>query len=175
MSRSELTLEICCPRRGGPARFEEPFEFIGGPTPKANSPLWQLPRHGPWFIRARFPSLLPWKGSDDHWQHISRAPDYWQRGVSQCLRCQDARVCKMRWPHDAFWRWEIRGGVLWAYSHKYAQVRREFIGRSYRAPEDFGMEFAGFLVKVPSEFLRAQVRDEIVRKIDESLVISPLV
>jgi hypothetical protein len=75
----------------------------------------------------------------------------------------------MHWPNDAFWRWEIRGSVLWAFSREHAQVLREFIRLSHREPADFGVEFASFLARLPSEFLRAQVRDEIVRMIDESL------
>ena len=172
MSHPEPTREIRCPRCGGPARFEKPFEFIGGPTPKANSPLWQLPRNGGWFVRERFPSLFPWTGPDDYYRHVSATPGASERGVTQCLRCRDARVHDMHWPQDAFWRWEIRGSVLWAFSREHAQVLREFISRSHREPADFGVEFAGFLARLPSEFLRAQVRDEIVRMIDESLATS---
>jgi hypothetical protein len=69
----------------------------------------------------------------------------------------------MRWPDDAFWRWEIRGSVLWAFTREHARVLREFISRSHREPADFGVEFAGFWAGLPSEFLRAQARDEIVR------------
>ena len=59
--------------------------------------------------------------------------------------------------------------MLWAFSREHAQVLREFISRSHRKPADLGIEFAEFLARVPSEFLRSQVRDKIVRMIDESL------
>lgn len=92
--------------------------------------------------------------------------------MTQCLRCRDTRVYDMRWPQDAFWRWEIRGSVLWAFSREHAVVLREYISRLHREPSDLGVEFTGFLARLPSEFLRAKVRDEIVRMIDESLATS---
>ncbi len=164
--------EIYCPRCKGLARFEQPYEFIGGPTPKANSPLWKLPRHGGvggWFVREKFPSLIPWKGSEEYVRHAGFLPGDPLLGVVLCSKCGDARIHELRWPQDAFWQWEVRGGILWAYSKEYALVLRDFISRTHRDPVDFGVEYQGFLRTVPSVFLRASLREKIVKKIDDSL------
>jgi len=116
--------------------------------------------------------LLPWTGPDDYYRHVSATRAVAERGITQCSCCHEARVHDMHWPEDAFWRWEIRGRVLWAFSREHAQVLREFISRSHRKPADFGVEFAGFLANLPAEFLHAQVRDEIVKRIEKSLATS---
>ncbi len=170
MHAAEPIFEIRCPRCSGLARFEDPYEFIGVPTPKVNSPLWQLPRYSTWFVREKFPSLFPWKGSDEYAKQLHAwFRDDLRPGVALCSQCGEARVHRLRWPQDAFWQWEVRGQVLWAFSRRHAVVLREFINRTHREPKDFETEFIGFLVRIPSTFLRAQVRRLVVGKIDKLL------
>lgn len=91
MARRPLTREIRCPRCDGLARFETPFEFIGGPTPKASDPSWDFPRYGGWFVRVRHPSLIPWTNGEDYLAHTDR-------GVSLCTDCRDIAVHRLQWP-----------------------------------------------------------------------------
>ncbi len=88
MHFADSILEIRCPRCRGLARFEDPYEFIGVPTPKANSPLRQLPRYGTWFVREKFPSLFPWKGSDQYAKQLHACfRDALRPGVALCSHC----------------------------------------------------------------------------------------
>ena len=71
---------------------------------------------------------------------------------------------KLTWPDDAFWQWEIKGELLWAWNRQHAQVIFEYINESIKPPR-----YSYYLRYVPSHFLSSKVRELVVKKMELTL------
>jgi hypothetical protein len=165
-------IDIKCPNCGALAKFEEPFEFLSIREKKANrednrsSHLW-----GGWVVIERFPSQIGWKAPSSSSQYLrggggTEVDGYplLTNGLIQCSGCHSNQKHRLSWPQDAYWQWEIRGEVLWAWDRNHAceilnYVRSEL--RPSRRP--YRLRY------VPEHFLSAKVRPHIASKLAQSL------
>ncbi len=169
LSHSYTPLDIPCPDCGGCAQFEDAFEFAVARSGEQR-PGWHS--WGGWIVREKFPSLVRWKaprGSDQvllRGTQPGRAQSHtgyllMSKGVRRCA-CGGIGVHELTWPSDAFWRWSIRGQTLWAYNRNHAQALLGYIGADGptrpKAPS-----------RLPTHFLRAKVREEVVTQITRAL------
>ncbi len=163
-------IDIKCPDCGGFAKFEEPFEFLSKnePRPDENRPMHQW---GGWTVLERFPSQITWQAPSGSSQYLRSGGNeenggypLLTNGLTQCSLCHSNKKHKLNWPTDAFWQWEIRGEILWAWDKKHAHIILSFIRETIRPPR------RAYSIKyIPSHFLTAKVRDLVVQKMEHSL------
>jgi hypothetical protein len=173
-----VPLEVRCPRCGGRASFDEPFEFIGGRAAKSIDPDDPRPVHrwAGWHVREKYPSVASWKAPKG-----PRRTLYWggcpsgnggyrlrHRGVVRCSACHFVGLHVLRWPADAFFQWSVRGNTLWAWNADHARVLLHYIGALQRDPWRFPF-YRKSLQELPAAILAARSRDVVRRKIREGL------
>lgn len=170
-----VSFNVRCPSCGGRATFDEPFAFLSGSKKDVASEGLQAHRWGGWLVVEKYPSLLPWKAPHGSHQIIvfsePNPPNgeyvYHQTGVIRCEECFRLGVHKLNWPDDAYYRWDIRGHVLWAWSAEHAHALLSYIDSRNR--EVGGGPYARNLLRLPKEFLDAKVRERIVKLIRGTL------
>lgn len=159
------TLEIRCPRCGGPARWEEPFEFISGARRAAISAdaAVTLKPWGGWRVREKFPSLVAWRAPRG-----GAGYQLYRDGVVLCDSCHHAGTHRLCWPADALFGWSIRGQPLWAHNREHARVLLHYLGSALRDPSRYP-RYASRLRKLPATAIAARNRERIIRLIQTTL------
>jgi len=171
-------LTVRCPRCGGRAGFDEPFDFLTGKSAKSLDPDDPRPVHrwDGWLVREKYPSVAPWRaprgaGRTLYWGGCPDGAGGYRmrhRGVVRCSACHFVGLHVLRWPADAFFQWPIRGTLLWAWDPEHARVLLHYVGALQRDP----WRYPGYrkdLQKMPATILAARNRDLVTRKIRESL------
>jgi hypothetical protein len=113
-------------------------------------------------VTERYPSVVRWsapRGMDGPSPLL---------GVVRCPSCALVARHDLKWPDDAFWRWDVSGSVLWAWSRGHAAAIRDYVDQTHRDASAFP-EWRWALQHLPKEFLSAHARDEVVRKINRDL------
>jgi hypothetical protein len=154
-------LEIRCPRCSKRARWEEPFEITGtrdeinASEPGAATRTW-----GPWRVREKFPSVVRWRTprKGQGWQHYAQ-------GVVRCGACNLVAPHRLRWPDDAFFRWNVRGTPLWAWHAEHARVLLDHIGARVRDPFRYPHPYPRSLQRLPADVLAGRNRERVARQI----------
>ncbi len=163
-------IDIKCPDCEQLAKFEEPFEFLSknGIRPDDTKPTHQW---GGWIVLERFPSQINWKAPSGSSQYLRRGGDTYKggyplltNGLVQCSHCHSNRKHNLNWPADAYWQWEVRGQLLWAWDLNHAQIILKFVKETTRPSRR-----SPSLKYIPSHFLSAKVRDLVVQKIERSV------
>jgi hypothetical protein len=167
------SLEIRCPRCGGRAAFDEPFQFVSARA--AHAPPEQGIRWGGWYVREKYPSVLRWKAPRGSHQFLSTGPQrstggyrLWHRGVVRCRECHLVAVHVLRWPGDAYFQWNVRGTRLWALDANHARVLLHYIESTLRDPARYP-GYQRSLRELPAAILAARSRDVIAKKIRATL------
>jgi hypothetical protein len=167
-------IDIKCPDCKNLALFEEPFEFQSSKDTPANETQSSY-RWGGWTVVERFPSLIKWKapsGSSQYLRHggntSSGGYPLLNNGLVLCPACHSNRKHKLSWPHDAYWQWEIRGEILWAWDKNHAEEILTFVKKVSRPSQR-----PSRLWHLPSHFLSAKMRDLVVQKIERSVNAQP--
>jgi len=173
-----VPMDVRCPRCGGRAVFDEPFEFLSGKAARSLDPDDPRPLHrwAGWMVREKYPSVASWKAPRGPGQTL-----YWggcpdgaggyrmrHRGVVRCSACHFVGLHVLRWPADAFFQWSVRGATLWAWSADHARVLLHYLGALHRDP----FRHPGYrksLQELPAAILAARSRDLVTRKIRETL------
>ena len=165
-----VPIDIKCPDCADRARFQEPFEFLSRNdiSPNETRPYHQW---GGWTVVERFPSQINWKAPSGSSQYLrgggsSGAGGYplLTNGLVQCSNCHSNRKHKLSWPNDAYWQWDIRGEILWAWDKNHALIILSFVKETSRPSRH-----SPNLKYVPSHFLSAKVRELIVQKMERSI------
>lgn len=163
-------IDIKCPDCGGLAKFEEPFEFLSKnevcPEETRLTHQW-----GGWNVLERFPSQVNWKAPSGSSQYLRGGGDTGNggyplltNGLVQCSGCHSNRKHKLNWPCDAYWQWEIRSELLWAWDKRHAQIILNFVRETSRpSRHSYSLKY------IPSYFLSAKVRDLVVQKMEHSV------
>ncbi|MDP9143494.1 MAG: hypothetical protein M3N43_02155 [Actinomycetota bacterium] len=125
-------------------------------TPTQGLPPWQG-----WLIIEHDPALYRWK-------HPSGGYRKSDEGILACSNCVSRRRHLLDWPSDAYYRFELRQGLLWAWNRDQVDALLEFIISSNRNARAHGGHFL-FLHHIPGEFLQAQARSEIVHRLRRRL------
>ncbi len=163
-------IDVKCPRCGALARFEEPFEFRSARHSSAEE---SRPAHhwGSWLVVERFPTHFSWQAPANSSQFIrdggtqgGEGYPLLSYGLIRCGSCHYHGKHQLKWPHDAYWQWEIRGALLWAWDREHAQSILEHIQQTHRPART-----EPYLKYIPSHFLSAKVRDLVVQKMQRSL------
>lgn len=167
-------LDVRCLRCGGRAAFDEPFEFVSA-RKAAPADAGGLHRWGGWYVREKYPSVLPWRAPRGSSQHLStgRVGDSGgvrlrHRGVVRCRECHLVAVHVLRWPADAYFQWDVRGTRLWATDARHAQVLLHYVESLLRDP----WRYPGYrrsLQKLPATVLAARNRTRVARGIRDAL------
>ncbi len=161
-------IEIKCHSCGSLSEFEEPFEFLTEEDDSETRPYYQW---GGWTVVERFPSQFKWKAPSGSQQFLrfdgnNEKGGYplLTYGLSRCTKCHNASKHLLQWPQDAYWQWEIRGEVLWAWNRKHAITILEYVKKVIRPSR-----YSPNLRYIPSHFLSSKVRDQVVIKVERDL------
>lgn len=163
-----IPIDIHCPSCSKLASFEEPFEFLSADQASKDK---SAHRWGGWAVIERFPSQITWKppaGSDQFLRGGGEASNggypLLTNGLVQCTHCHINKKHRLNWPMDAYWQWEVRGELLWAWDRRHAHSILEYIRKTTRPTRSSpGLKY------IPSNFLTAKVRDIVVRKIEAKI------
>jgi hypothetical protein len=141
--------------------LDDPFDFYSAksipPDLMANAHSW-----GEKLVVEKYPSVMKWVKP-------ARGQGYThRRGVVRCIDCHHLGAHDISWPDDAYYKWDIRGHNLWACNREHAQVLLEFLGSKDR-DETRLPAYEKSLRKLPTEFITAKVRDDIVKAITRTL------
>ncbi|MFT5358568.1 MAG: hypothetical protein ACI9KE_005807 [Polyangiales bacterium] len=114
-----------------------------------------------WIVIEHDPSLYRWKQPT----HGYTAND---DGVVSCIICVGRRKHVLDWPSDAYYRFDLPQGSLWAWSREGAEALIEFIASTKRDCGAHGPHYL-FLRHIPSAFLGAKDRQAIVSRLRREL------
>lgn len=157
-------MSIRCPACGAEAIFKFAFSPLSGFTGPPG--IGRLPRNpkayrtdkGEFDALVNYPDLVPWVSTDRSiGYHIN------QSGVCTCPTCGCRKAHKLNWPEEAYLACEIKGERLWAWDREYLKALIDYIASKNRKPERY--ENVYFLRHIPTTFLLARNRDEVVRKL----------
>ena len=95
-------------------------------------------------------------------------PDTQISGRSTCVSCGHNGSYSITWPDAAYYKVEVRGHVLWAWSAESTDVLIRFLASKQRNEKDFPGHHA-FLLHLPTVFKRARMRDEAAAKLKKIL------
>jgi len=116
-----------------------------------------------------FPSVYRWKAPKTSSQYLrgggAEGGGYpvLHQGMAQCSGCHTNGKHTLNWANDAYWSWDIRGAVLWAWDTDHARRILDYIGRINRfRPASYDLRH------IPKEFLTAKVRELVVKRISAS-------
>lgn len=173
---------IRCPRCDGAAEFRKAFALVDASAwAWWEARLWPCARATDWQAKARWAAGDPppaWSG----WIVIEQDPTLyrWQQpsprgyaatdeGVIACPRCVGRRRHTLSWPADAYYRFQLPQGLLWAWSREGAEALVEFLASSRRDPRAHGPAQLLFLRHIPAAFLAAKDRASIVSRLRRQL------
>jgi hypothetical protein len=88
-------------------------------------------------------------------------------GSVVCAACGHRGKHALAWPADAFFQLDLRGETLWAFHRESALALRAFIASTAR--DRSKAKWRSFLLHVPSHFLGAKARAEVVKRLDRLL------
>ncbi len=155
---------VRCRKCGGHAMVGDPFSFYGVKQAK-DLPPEVLERAHSWsgrLVVENYPSVVSWIAPKKRQGYTHGL------GVVRCMACYHQEARDISWPADAYYKWEIRGNTLWAYNLEHARVLLAFIASNERDENRFpGYEKS--LRKLPTEFITAKVRDDVVKAISRTL------
>ncbi len=89
-------------------------------------------------------------------------------GSSTCLSCGYSGSHLVSWPESAYFKTDVRGHMLWAWSAETVHVLIQFLGAKLRREKDYQGHLS-FLLHLPTEFKKAHVREEAVLKLQRLL------
>ncbi|WP_040557198.1 hypothetical protein [Reinekea blandensis] len=88
-------------------------------------------------------------------------------GAFSCNHCLTRKPYILQWPQDAYYSFNYKGAVLWAFHRESAIDLRDYIASYERKPEEF--KWSSFLLHVPTIFKKQNAREPIVRQINKLL------
>ncbi|HYJ79628.1 MAG TPA: hypothetical protein VEW03_08520 [Longimicrobiaceae bacterium] len=173
-------IEIRCPRCGGRAEFDEPFQFLTAKNVKTTgtAETGTLHRWGGWYVREKYPTLFPWRpprsGQRALWRGASARCDpggyrLLHHGVVRCAGCHGVPTHRLAWPDDAYFRWSLRGRTLWAWDAEHARVLLHYVESTLRDSGRYGGGYRRSLEKLPAVFLAARNRAPVGSRIRRTL------
>ena len=156
-------LEIRCPRCGGRARWEEPFQFVRRhDVPEAE---WdRLVAWGQQWVRETFPSVIRWTSPAR-----GRGYRHYAQGVARCRACHAVVLHRLRWPGDAFFQWRVRGITLYAWHEEHARVLLHYVAASLRDPRRYGEGYRKSLQRLPAQAIGGHARRRLAGQIADTL------
>ena len=149
-----------CPKCAGPAEFRFAFTLVspGGPKPPRRWPTTEETTWGGWTVVQHDPVLYPWKPPAKGGYIRS------DHGIRACTACGGRFPHKLSWPKDAYFKCDVRGQTLWAWSIDHARVLRDFIASVDRDPTKHKKYFL-FLRHIPEHFIRAKNREIVLKRL----------
>ena len=89
-------------------------------------------------------------------------------GSSTCLFCGYSGSHTVFWPEDAYYKTDVRGHTIWAWSAETVEVLIQYLASKHRRAKGYDGHFA-FLLHLPTVFKKAKVREEAVLKLQHLL------
>ncbi|MEO8289252.1 MAG: hypothetical protein ABI670_22830 [Chloroflexota bacterium] len=153
---------VRCPICAGYAQVDDPFSFYS--AKKALPDGIEGPSHvwGGRLVVEKYPSVAKWTTPEkgEGYKH--------NKGVVRCAVCHHIGLHEISWPNDAYYRWDIRGNTLWACNREHAEAILSFLSSKERDETRYP-GFEKSLRKLPTEFITAKVRDDVVKAITRTL------
>ena len=83
-----------------------------------------------------------------------------------CLKCgYQSNSTYIKWPEDAYWAFDVKGKVLWAWSIEHALAMRDYLASTDRREEEFGV-YRAALMHLPKHFKLSKNRAVAVKSIN---------
>ena len=163
---------IVCPRCAGEAEYRSAFWFTSKGTSDwaKQRQAWFASHRWPWateavwgnhFVIANDPSLFPWipPGRRGYCEDA--------HGICLCGQCGRFKHTLV-WPHDAWYQFPVREGLLWAWHREQAVALLAYVEAKLRVPESRAGHYL-FLHHVPARFLKGTRRAKTAKLIRRKL------
>lgn len=170
-----LPCAIHCPKCRSEACLDEPFEFLKGNAAKValSDPSRKGVKMGGGFMVEKYPNEFPWHASENlraQARLYRNIPEVW--GVCTCGTCGYRQKRRLHWPEEAYYKTEIRGEVLWAWTREQAEALRLHIAaKDRKLPRAARGGHFWFLRHIPKHFLEVKNRTEALKKLDRLLTV----
>lgn len=152
---------VVCPFCNREAMFDaQPYEFIPEREWKKSGRTEPNFKFSGWRVVERYPSLVRWSPQ----KAVNDTKQRKKHGVIKCSNCSNIREGYLAWPEDAYYKWDIRGKLLWANNRRHAVALMQHIESNHRGR---GRGF-GFY-KLPSIITSRKNRNLVAKKILQSL------
>lgn len=156
--------DIRCPKCAGKAEFRFAFALLSQKEYDRMKPkLWpcaETTSWGNWIVVQHEPAMFRWKPPARGY----RRSDH---GIRSCSSCIGRFKHHLHWPRDAYYRFDLREGLLWAWSESHVHSLIDFIESKDRDPAKHGNYL--FLRHIPKEFLDGRRRHRVVRDLKKGL------
>ena len=86
-----------------------------------------------------------------------------------CTNCGYQNETAISWPSEAYWTFEIKGKILWAWSVEHAKVILEYIRSGNRQEFQFQSGYAASLYHLPEYFKLAKNREATIKAIENGI------
>ncbi len=87
-------------------------------------------------------------------------------GYVSCLHCGLSKQIQVFWPQDAYWKCDVRGQTLWAWSLEHTKVLLDYIRSSARDEKAYPGYLAS-LLHLPTHFKLAKHREVSIKSLSK--------
>ena len=87
-----------------------------------------------------------------------------------CTQCAYRKQHAIKWPADAYYKVEVNGAILWAWSRNHLVAIRDYIASEERSQHKYRQFSYWSIRKIPAKFTNVKRRATIVRAIDRLLM-----
>ena len=151
---------------GGHSSWADNPEGIteGVPDPEAST----THRWGHWMVHEKYPSVVPWvppRSTNDYY-------DMRKEAIIKCTKCHLVATHEVVWPSDAYFSWNIRGELLWAWSADHARAILAFVsGGGPDGPDltKYPSWIRRWTQRLPKKVITKQARDLVIKEISTAL------
>jgi hypothetical protein len=171
--RPNVPCTVACSRCKKPAIFDCPFEFLRGADAATALAVDTGVKYGGGFMREKYPDVFPWTASENSSRRTrplylrDAIKETW--GVSTCSSCGRRSKHLLNWPHDAYYKTDVRGQTLWAWNREQAEAMRIYIASTDRKFTGIARTHFWFLRHIPNHFIEVKHRAEALKKLDRLL------
>lgn len=156
---SEVAIE--CPSCQREALFDGmPYEFVPERNWKKSGRSEVNFKFSGWHVVERYPSLVRWSPK----KAINDTKQTKKHGVAKCSNCGYISESYLAWPENAYYKWDIRGTLLWAYNRQHAMALLKHIETGHR---DRGKGYKFY--KLPRVVISRKNRALVIKQIKRRL------
>jgi hypothetical protein len=145
---------------------DQPEGVIEGDVPDPEGSTTH--RWGQWMVHEKYPSVIQWappRSTSDYYDMRNEA-------ILKCTRCHLVATHRIGWPDDAYFRWNIRGELLWAWSADHARAILALVSGGGTEKTDWA-KYPGWIRSwihsLPKKILTKQARDLVIKEISTTL------
>ena len=86
-----------------------------------------------------------------------------------CISCGFNSIQLINWPEDAYWKCDVKGKILWAWSLEHREVLLDYIQSSERNKKAYHGYLAA-LLHLPTHFKLAKNQEAVIKSLNKLII-----